>query len=243
LPLLALAAAALACAQLAGPAAPTPLRATTAAPAATPAVTSAATGAATAAPHGPATGADLSYAEFQAILSASFAAYPHRVRTTTVITGSSTSSQVIEATDLDHIHMTSTSTLSGASEPRETILISPTLYMKPPGKPWRLATPDEQGYTDAMIAATDPSKLMGSAPVTETDKLVYPFLGDETMNGVATARYHVDYTDADGTRTISDIWIGTGDQRIYQLNVTGADSYSTLAVEYDPSITVAAPMP
>jgi hypothetical protein len=131
-----------------GPTVPAPTPATAATPAA----------AATTAPHSPALGADLNYAEMQAILAASFAVYPHRVRSTTVITGSSTSNLVIEATDLEHIHMISTSTLSTGTAPRESILISPTLYMKPPGGTWRLATPDEQGLADTLVAAADPSR-------------------------------------------------------------------------------------
>ena len=206
-------------------------------PAATPAA------AATPAPNGPAVGADLTYADMQAILAASFAVYPHRIRSSVVITGSSTSTLVIEATDLDHIHMTSNSTMSNGNALQENILISPTLYIKPMTETWRLATPAEQGWADVMIAATDPSKVMTSAPVTETDKLVYSFLDDETVNGVATARYHAVYTDPTGAQTVSDVWIRTGDRRIYQLNANQAGSYTTMAVDYDPSITVVAPIP
>jgi hypothetical protein len=94
-----------------------------------------------------------------------------------------------------------------------------------------------------MIAIADPSKVPQSVPVTETDKLVYRFMDDETVNGVATARYQADYTDAQGVQSVGQAWVGTGDRRLYQLSVGLASSYTTMVIEYDPSITVAAPIP
>jgi hypothetical protein len=180
-----------------------------------------------------------------AIMSASFGSYPRRIRQT--ILGKSnnqTSTGVIEATDPDHIHLTSNTATDQGNVLLEGILISPTLYVKPPNEYWRLANPDEADMMGLLILGADPSLVFKAIPVTEPNKKVYLASGDEVLNGIATTHYRQEFGDkAAGTHYVTDTWVGTADKRVYQISSDGPLDISTSMLEYDPTIKVVAPIP
>jgi hypothetical protein len=219
----------------------------------------------TAAPTQPAAaalGGDLSVAEMRAIFEASFAAYPWRWKQTVIIKETKqTLESRLEAQSSTRVH--TVAPLGEQNAVLESILISPTLYLKATGVPpetlkefgategqWYKVPPGSPlaSYASAVYLAGNPPKLLESLGFGEELKQLeagakpYKLVGTETVGGTQTNVYELTISGVTGSFT-HRISVGAGNRRIYKMVSDGPLQIATTVVEYDPGITVAPPIP
>lgn len=215
-------------------------------------------------PTQPATtvGDDLSEAEMRTIFETSFAAYPWRWRQTVLnkedqrtITG------LIEAQSGERVHTVNSLGDVGPDGVVESILISPTLYMKATGIPAdelaRVGATEGQwlqvpansplaGFAEYVYLVANPPKLLerigfaGLLKLADPNAKPYQLVGTETIGGVRTNIYEVRVGSGQALVTYH-ISVGVSDRRIYKMVSDSAKLTATTVVEYDPGITVEPP--
>jgi hypothetical protein len=228
--------------------APSLTKAPTLAPSPTPAPTQ---------PPAAVSGGDLSVAEMRAIFEASFAAYPWRWKQTVVIKETKqTIEGRLEAQSGTRVH--TVTPLGEQNAVIESILISPTLYLKatgvPPEKLKEFGATEGQWYkvppsfASAVYLAGNPPKLLESLGFGEELKRLeaggkpYKLTGTEMVGGTQTNVYELVISGVTGSFT-HRISVGASDRRIYKMVSDGPLQTATTVVEYDPSIKIDPPVP
>jgi hypothetical protein len=208
------------------------------------------------------TGGDLSLAEMRTIFEASCTAYPWRWKQTVVNKETNqTIAGRLEAQSGTRVH---TVTLLGEQNAViESILISPTLYLKATGAPaeklkefgaaedqWYKVPPGSPlaGFARMVYLAGNPPKLLEAIGFgEELQRLAaggepYKRTGTETIGGTQTNVYELTVSGDNGPVTYR-VSVGASDRRIYKMVSDTAKLTATTVVEYDPSITIEPPAP
>ena len=208
-------------------------------------------------------GGDLSVAEMGQMFRDSVTAYPWRWRESVTSKATQKSADsLIEAQSSTRAHTISQQPVGSNMVVLESILITPTLYMKVTGATpdvlaqfgagdgqWVKVPPDSplQAFAQTVYLAANPVELLASMGVLDALKQAdpnarpYKSVGMETVNGVRTTVYEVVKGTGDAAAT-SRISVGA-DRRIYKMNGDNARGTLTITVEYDPSMNIQPPMP
>ncbi len=219
---------------------------------------------ATQAPSGGSTlpGGDLSEADMEKIFQASFAAYPWRMKlTTTDKSNRQTVTGLVEAQSSTRVHILTQQALGSNTVIIESILITPTLYMKATGAPPEVlqlfgategqwinvpAGSPAAGFAQLAYLAANPAKLLGNLGFQDLMKRANPNekpfkqVGTETVGSTSTNVYELDVGSGNSAITYR-VSVG-GDGRIYKMVSDGAQHTATTLVEYDPSINIQPPI-
>lgn len=209
-------------------------------------------------------GGDLSEADMAKLFRASFATYPWRWKQSgTVKATQETVTGLIEAQSSTRVHVISNQTIDANNIMIESILISPTLYMKATGAPpdvlqqvgategqW-LKVPSNSplaGFAQFVYLIANPTQLLqriGFADLlkqADPNAKPYKLVGTETIGNVRTNVYEIKVGSGDATVTYRT-WVGISDGRIHKMMSDSAQLTTTTIVEYDPSIKIDAPIP
>jgi hypothetical protein len=237
----------------------------TTAPTVAPPTTAPTVAAATQAPAAPSalSGGDLSEADMAKIFQTSFASYPWRMKeTATAKSTNETVTGLVEAQSSTQVHLVSQQMIGSNNVILESILITPTLYMKATGAPAELlkqfgATEGQwlqvpqgsplQAFAEMAYLAANPSQLLARIGFQDimkkvgTDPKPYKLVGTEQVGGVQTNAYEVKVGSGDAAVTYH-VSVGIGDGRIYKMVSDGSQHSSTIIVEYDPSINIQPPL-
>lgn len=190
------------------------------------------------------------------IVRSSLSAYPWRLeQTVTSKSSQQTTTSLTEAQSSTRGYNRSDQTLGSETITIESILIDQMLYLKITGSPaetyglvsgeWAEVPPgsplsqlsDTSAIDPAKIAeifATDFASISGQNGI---DEMVFTAVGNEDVDGVAATIY-----ESKGAAFTYRWWVG-GDGRFYKSTVDIPEATRTLLMEYDPDITVQAPVP
>jgi hypothetical protein len=191
---------------------------------------------------------------------ASFAAYPWRMTTTALVKATQESvTSTVEAASPAAVHSRSEQLVEGLPITIDAILLGDDLYMQGTGGPaeayaalgavegqWMEIPPGHALADFAEIArlAADPVSLLqtqlGSAlgPFLAETQEGLTWLGEESIDGVPT-----DVVQAVGPVATFRWWIGSADGLLYKASSESDNLLTTIRIEYDPTITIAAPAP
>ena len=170
------------------------------------------------------------------------------------------------------VHTTSTSSMGGqattntreyvapdrmhmVSDGHETIVIGKAMYVKE-GNTWKNMGTQMSDMTEKMKKGVEGLSPEERAAALKGLSGSYKSLGDEVLDGTATATYEMDSKeeiDGGGSvgktsiTTVTKYWIGKSDGLILKEEVNGDEMgikiKSTSIYTYDPSVTIEAPMP
>jgi len=209
-------------------------------------------------------GGDLSEADMTKIFQASFAAYPWRMKQS--VTSKDTQQTItglIEAQSSTRVHMVTQAGIGGSMVTVESILITPTLYMKATGAPhevlqqvgaqegkW-LKVPEGSplaGFAELAYLAANPMELLAKIGFQNLIKQLNPnqkphkLVGTESVGNALTNVYELKVGSGDSAITYR-VSVGSSDGRIYKMVSDSARQTATTIVEYDPSINIHPPIP
>jgi hypothetical protein len=236
-------------------AAPSPTKAPTLAPSPTPAPTQ---------PPAAVSGGDLSIDQMKTIFESSFAAYPWRWRQSVVnkSTQETITGGVIEVQSSSRVHTVTPHAEVASNAVIESILITPTLYMKATGLPAnvlaRVGATEGQwfkvpsgsplaNYATYIYLLGNPAQLLQQLGFADLLKQAnpnakpYKLVGTETVGSVRTNVYEVKVSSNDTTVTYRTS-VGVSDGRIYKMMSDGQLLTATTIIEYDPSIKIEPPV-
>ncbi len=209
-------------------------------------------------------GGDLSEADMAKLFRASFAAYPWRWKQSgTVKATQETVTGLIEAQSSTRVHVISNQTIDANNIMIESILITPTLYMKATGAPpdvlrqfgategqWLKVPPSSPLADFAQLAylIANPAKLLVTIGFHDLLKQAdpnakpYKLVGTESVGSALTNVYEAKVGSGDLVVTYRTS-VGSSDGRIYKMVSDSALLITTTTVEYDSSINIQPPIP
>jgi hypothetical protein len=209
-------------------------------------------------------GANLTNAEMATILHDSFAAFPWLL-SFNVTSASATEliSGTIEAQSDVRVETVIAQMVDTSRVTIDTIVISPTLYVKVSGLAAGLLQPlgltpdqwakitasqDTLSLTSIALAVADPAQLLANIGYGNLLNQANPsgkpfvFIGTERIEGVLTNVYELQITSG-STTTIIHVAVGVDDGRLYQLQSEGPQQIVITTMQYNASFTVQPPIP
>jgi hypothetical protein len=209
-------------------------------------------------------GGDLSEADMTKIFQDSFAAYPWRMKQSVTIKDTQqTITALIEAQSSTRVHMVTQADIGGSMVTIESILITPTLYMKATGAPpeflrevgaqegkW-LKVPEGSplaGFAQLAYLVANPMELAAKIGLQNRIDQLNPnqkphkLVGTESVGNALTNMYESKVGSGDSPITYR-VSVGSSDGRIYKMVSDSALRTATTTVEYDPSINIQPPIP
>ncbi len=209
-------------------------------------------------------GGDLSEAEMAQIFRNSFAAYPWRMEeSVTSKADGKTITGLVEAQSSERVHLLSNQTIGADTVILESILITPTLYMKGTGGnpllyqqfgategQWLKVPPDSPlaGFAEMAYLAANPVQLLERIGFQQLlqqlnpSQKSYKLVGSEPVAGTPANLYELALGSGNSALTYR-VWIGTSDGRIHKLTSDNPNTTTNITVTYDPSINIQPPIP
>jgi hypothetical protein len=195
-------------------------------------------------------GGDLSEADMTKIFQASLAAYPLRMKQSVTSKDSQqTITGLIEAQSSTRVHMVTQTDIDGSMVTVESILITPTLYMKATGAPPQVL--QQVGAQEGKwLKVPEDSPLAGFAKIgfqnlikqLDLNQKPHKLVGTESVGNALTNVYELKVGSGDSAITYR-VSVGSSDGRIYKMVSDSARQTATTIVEYDPSINIQPPIP
>ena len=170
----------------------------------------------------------------------------YRVRSTSVVSigGGQTTTSVREFVAPDRTH--------NIEDGREVIIIGKIMYVKKDGA-WQNLGTQMSDMQEKMKGQVQQMSATERAEATKGLTADYKSLGDEMLDGIPTAVYEMRSqldTKVEGVGsvvTITKFWIGKSDGLFHKEESNGEEAgmkvKTTEIYEYDPSITIEAPIP
>jgi hypothetical protein len=215
----------------------------------------------TASSGGAPSGGELSGDQLLKIFQTSVTAYPWRWReNATQKDTQQTSTAVIEAQSGARVHVIQEHSIAEQKVIIESILITPTLYMKGTGGnpnlyktfgategQWLRVPPTSPlaGFAEMVYLLGNPEQLLNSLGLTELEKTLKQgsakFVGTEQVGNMSTSVYEIRAGSGDAAVTYR--WYVGSDGRLYKMSSDSAALSTTILIEYDPSINIQPPIP
>jgi hypothetical protein len=209
-------------------------------------------------------GGNLTNADMAKILEDSFTAYPWLLQFDVTNTGATEPfTGTIKAQSSVRVQTTIQQTVNSYQVMIDTVVISPTLYLKATDLPASVlqavgmtpdqwvkitASQDTLNLAHIALAVADPAQLLANIgyqnllnQANPSEKL-YTLIGTERVEDVLTNVYELQVTSGNTTTTFH-VAVGVDDGRVYEIKSENTQQIATMTMQYNSTFTVEPPIP